>query len=184
MRPLLFAAASSTLLLAGCGERWTVLTASGPPSALMGKTSFAFSSSFTNVSIGGKTEESYLSDKDDNARNNWAGDKTGMHADMLKVLQSNNKGWTFADGGSADVAVSVDWTFVEPGVFTAVFNMPSQTVSQVSFAVGGTVVDKIELKSYQDADIYHPSSGQRLRNCAEDSANQILDFLNRANSAK
>lgn len=180
MRLLLPAA---LLLLTGCGERWLVVTASGPPSALFGKTSFAFSSDFSKLSVGGKTVDAYVAEKGADTKASFEGDLKGMNDDLLKILKSNKSGWTFIEGGEAEVQVVSAWTFIEPGVFTAVFNMPTQTTTRISFAIGGQVVDEAEFKAYKDADLYHPSSGQRMRNCAEDIGDQVLDFLTRANKA-
>ena len=169
--------------LAGCGPPWKVLKESSPP-AIKGKASFAVVADFGGMMVGGKSEAEYLAEKDEDAKANFAGDKDGMTEHFIKEL-SGAKGISIAgDPASADVVVTVKWVFVEPGVYTAVFNKPTTVTARVSFAVGGEVMDEIEITYTQQADIYHPSSGQRMRNCAEEIGAIARKFINEANKDK
>jgi hypothetical protein len=120
-----------------------------------------------------------LADKDAETQGKFQGDKKGMEEELMAVLGKNKGGYSF--GASGDVAVNVAVTMIEPGVYTAVYNMPTTVLARVTFTKGGNAVDIIEVTTTQNADIYHPSSGQRMRNCAEQLGTRIVQFLDKAN---
>ena len=177
--PLLAVLVSTIALGLACGSPWKVVTTSGSPSALKGKMTYTVTADYKDTKIGEKTESQYLAEKDEETRGKFAGDKTGMHEDLVKALARNKSGVTFGDTG--DVALTVHYNFIEPGVYTAVFNMPTTVTVRADFAVGGNVVDSIDITASQQSDIYHPSSGQRMRNCADTLGNYINMFIAGAN---
>lgn len=170
--------ATLAALLLACGSPWKVITSSGPPSALKGVTAYAVTMSYDGLMVGKKSESEYVSGKDADAAASFAGDKAGMEEALRRQLGGNKAGYTF-DGGEITVHVNVN--MIEPGFYAAVAKMPTSVVSTVTFKKGDQVLDVIEVVTAQDADIYRPSSGQRMRICAEQLGDRIVAFLKKAN---
>lgn len=81
--PLLAVLVSTIALGLACGSPWKVVTTSGSPSALKGKMTYTVTADYKDTKIGEKTESQYLAEKDEETRGKFAGDKTGMHEDLV-----------------------------------------------------------------------------------------------------
>lgn len=165
--------------LLACGNPWKVIHASGNPSALKGVSAFKVAVDYEGLMIGQKSESEYVSGKDADTAASFAGDKKGMEEAFRATLAANQAGWAFGDTGAVDVRVHVQ--FIEPGFYVGVAKMPTSLITTVTFTKDGQLLDEIEITTVQDADMMHPASGQRMRDCAIGAANNTLAFLKKVN---
>ena len=97
-------------------------------------------------------------------------------------MHIEDRGYQFSDGGAGDVAVRMEWAWLEPGFYAGVAARPTEMRVRAHFTVDGVEVDTVEFYAAQGADIYHPSAGQRMRNCAENIGGQMVEFLGYVNA--
>lgn len=176
-RPAALAALS---MLAGCVS-WTVITASGPPSALQGKTNYTVDHDWSGLQIDGMTESEWLGSKREKATASWQGDRAAM--EELIVTTSNRDGspYRFVPGDGGEVQVTVEWRTVTPGYFASIASRMTTTVANVRFAIGGSVVDEISIFANFQHDISTPTTGQGVRFCARVLGGKIRRFVESVN---
>jgi len=188
LKCLVMAIGAMTLTIGSmsCGKPYKPLKVSGPPSALQGKTEFVVKSSYDNLRIGAKTEEEYLAEKKDVTKDKFDGDKRGMEEAFIGRLATES-GYTVSEAQAENgekVLITIDWFFIEPGFYVGVMARPTVVKAKLSFVVGGEVKDEIEVQASQQADIYHPSSGQRMRDCAHRIAKITARFYKDLNEGQ
>ena len=167
------ALASAPLVLAGCGPKWVVLTQAAP-NPLAGQTKFGLMPvDYTGVIVGEKTEAEYLASKDEETRTSWVGDKGGIDTEFGKVLMEKATGAGInvvkATGpGDAPFMIRPKVEFIEPGIYTYVYNKASQVRMKVQITTpDGKVIDEIAIKHATPAGITNPAVGNRLRDDGE-----------------
>jgi hypothetical protein len=167
---------AAVALSVGCGPAWTVVKQASP-NPLTPQKSFAIEPvRFDGLKVGKKTEQEYLADhaKDAQFEAKWKGDQASIDQAFSSTLAAQAKGLQVAPGAPAapgPYVVRPIVTFIEPGVFTMVFNLPSEvrmTLQVVDSA--GAVVDEITMKrSVSPGSIMgvptNVSVGERLREC-------------------
>lgn len=176
--------ASSCLLLAavafavGCGPAWTVVKQANP-NPLTPQKSFAVEPvRFDGLMVGKKSEAEYLAShaKDAQFEGKWKGDQASIDQAFSSTLAAEAKGLQVAAGAPAAPGPYVlrpHVTFIEPGVFTMVFNIPSEVQMTLQVVdAAGAVVDEITMKrSVAPGNIMgvpvNVSVGERLRECGK-----------------
>ena len=163
---------------AGCGHDWTVLRASGPPSALRGARTFAIASDFSGVHVEGEGA---------------AGERTpeeNVHDAMLAGLRAESPGRALpaAEAGTGPdvVLVAVKYVHIDPGVITPFAGKrDARVTARVRFIRGGHDLDEIELtvasRAHVDLDPTdaggHGTKNGRLRLCGRQLGWRIARFL-------
>lgn len=174
-RSLLLVAAAA-LVGAGCAPAWTVVRQASP-NPITPQTSLAVEPiRFEGLMVGKKTEEAYLAEKKPEQQASWKADQAAMDQVFSSTLVSQARGLQIAAGApeqGGPYLIKPAVTFIEPGVFTAVFNMPSQVHMTVQITdPQGAVADEIRMKvSVASGNIMGVptmvSVGERLRECAK-----------------
>ncbi len=167
------ALAVAPLALAGCGPKWVVLTQAAP-NPLAGQTKFGLMPvDYTGLIVGEKSEAEYLASKDEETRTSWVGDKGGIDTEFGKVLMEKASGAGInvvkATGpGDAPFMIRPKVEFIEPGIYTYVFNKASQVRMKIQITTpDGKVLDEIAIKHGTPASITNPAVGNRLRDDGE-----------------
>jgi hypothetical protein len=170
---VLAAALAAAPVLAGCGPRWIVLTQASP-NPLLNQNKFGLMPvDYTGLIVGEKSEAEYLASKDEETRASWAGDKSGIDTEFGKVLGEKAQGTGIsvvkATGpGDAPFMIRPKVEFIEPGIYTYVFNKASQVRMKVQITTpDGKVIDEIAIKHGTPASITNPAVGNRLRDDGE-----------------
>lgn len=157
---------ASAPTLAGCAP-YTVVQQSGPPSALQGVQQVAVSFDWSQVSVVGKTEAAYLSEKTAEEQADFQVIKQETDAAILQGLQANaGAGVTFviaaAGTDAAMPAVAVQYAEVQTGIYTYVVNLPSKVRARFLWSRDGKVTDVIETRAMIGASVTTPSDHQRM----------------------
>jgi hypothetical protein len=171
----------TTLLLCGCGPSWQVVT-QAVPNPMAGKNGFAvLPVDFSGLRVGDKTEAEWMGEKDQETRSSWDGDKKAMNEKFQANLisEAGESGIQVIPGpAQSNFVVAAHITWVEPGVFTGFVNIASEIEMTVKITTGdGKPIDEIMLKTKYDASMYDPSSGGRLRHCAEALGDIMAAYL-------
>lgn len=163
---LVVAAVTATL---GCGPPWQVVKQAAP-NPFLGKKAFgALPMDYTGMEIGGKTEAEYVADKDADSRQKWEGDKGAIAGNYVgQLIGKASEAGIQVTPGPGEFIVKPRTVFVEPGIYTAIYNKASQLRVNVQVTdAQGAVLDEFIVKSATAADFGNISSGQRLRKDAE-----------------
>ncbi|MEZ4300091.1 MAG: hypothetical protein R3B70_34405 [Polyangiaceae bacterium] len=170
---VLAAALSAAPLLAGCGPRWIVLT-QATPNPLLNQNKFGMMpTDYTGLIVGEKSEADYLASKDEETRASWAGDKQGIDNEFNKTLTEGaaSAGITIVKAtGPADAPFMIrpKVEFIEGGIYTYVYNKPSEVRMKVQITTpDGKVIDEIAIKHGTPASLTNPAVGNRLRDDGE-----------------
>ncbi|MBK8251602.1 MAG: hypothetical protein IPK82_02910 [Polyangiaceae bacterium] len=170
---VLAAALGITPLMAGCGPKWIVLTQAAP-NPLLNQNKFAMMpTDYTGLIVGEKSEADYLASKDEESRASWAGDKGGIDTEFNKRLTEGaaEAGITIVKAtgpGDAPFMIRPKVEFIEGGIFTYVYNKPSEVRMKVQITTpDGKVIDEIAIKHGTPAGITNPAIGNRLRDDGE-----------------
>lgn len=169
----LAAALAAGSALAGCGPRWIVLTQASP-NPLLNQNKFGMMPvDYTGLIVGEKSEAEYLASKDEETRASWAGDKAAIDTEFNKVLteRAQASGITVVKAtgpGDAPFMIRPKVEFIEGGIYTYVYNKPSQVRMKVQITTpDGKVIDEIAIKHGTPASITNPAVGNRLRDDGE-----------------
>lgn len=180
---ILAAALAAAPLLSGCGPRWIVLTQAAP-NPLINQNKFAvLPVDYTGLTVGQKTEADYLSEKDEDTRSKWDGDKEGLNTEFLKVFTeraaSNGINIVKATGpADAPFVIRPKVEFIEPGYYALVSKRPSEVRMKVQItAADGKIIDEITLRHGTDGSITNPAVGNRLRDDGEGLGAIMADYL-------
>lgn len=167
------AALAAAPLLAGCGPRWVVLTQASP-NPLLNQNKFGLMPvDYTGLIVGEKSEAEYLASKDEETRASWAGDKSGIDTEFGKVLMEKATATGInvvkATGpGDAPFMIRPKVEFIEPGIYTYVYNKASLVRMKVQITTpDGKVIDEIAIRHGTPASITNPAVGNRLRDDGE-----------------
>jgi len=166
----LAAALAAAPALVGCGPRWIVLSQAAP-NPLAGQTKFGLMPvDYTGLIVGEKNEADYLAEKDEETRGKWAGDKGAIDSNFFTVLsaRSASEGGinvVKATGpGDAPFMIRPHVEFIEPGLYSFVYNKPSMVRMKVQITTpDGRVIDEIQIQHGSPATMGSPAVGNRLR---------------------
>ena len=180
---VLAAALSAAPLLAGCGPKWIVLT-QATPNPLLNQNKFGIMPvDYTGLTVGEKTEADYLASKDEETRASWAGDKTGIDTEFGKVLseKATEHGINIVKAtgpGDAPFMIRPKVEFIEPGIYTYVYNKSSEVRMKVQITTpDGKIVDEISIRHGTPASITNPAVGNRLRDDGEALGAIVAGYL-------
>lgn len=181
-----FALAAALLTASAAGVAcapYNIVQQSGPPSALKGMSDVAVKFDWSQVKVLGKSEQEYLSEKDDEEKADFAKIKQETDAAILQGLQENGGGARFAAAGAEldpnAPQVVVQYGYVQTGIYTPVYSLPSKVVTRFHWSRDGKVTDVIETQSTIGASLTTPSDHQRMemagRNIGRAGAKFFLD---------
>lgn len=180
---VLAAALCAAPVLAGCGPRWIVLT-QATPNPLLNQNKFGLMPiDYTGLIVGEKSEADYLASKDEETRASWAGDKGGIDTEFGKVLteKSAENGITVVKAtgpGDAPFMIRPKVEFIEGGIYTYVYNKPSEVRMKVQITTpDGKVIDEIAVKHGTPASLTNPAVGNRLRDDGEGLGAIVAGYL-------
>lgn len=161
----------AVLLLAACAP-WTVITQSGPPSALLGVNTVGVTYDYSQIAIGGQrqSEADWLATREkEDHRQTYLQTKAEANRGIIQGLQKRMGGVTIGEGAAPAGGVQINVVYLEweEGVFTAVFNVPSKIKARIQFIKDGQIVDEIETTHQEAATMYMPAPQQRLFRCGE-----------------
>lgn len=174
-------------VLLGCGPPWQVVR-QAVPNPLLGMKKYGLKPiDFSGLRVGEKTEQGYLSEKDDETRNNWVGDKRAMNDEFVKKLtaEASEKGIIVVPGGEADFIIEPKVPWLEPGFYVGVASKNSEThMTLIIRDKGGQVVDEITMKHSTTANLMNPAVGNRLRDDAEGLGAYAAEYLEARSSGQ
>jgi hypothetical protein len=148
---------------------------------------------FEGLQVGAKTEQEYLASKEPKTQESWKADLQAMSQLYTQALSQNAKGLKVAAGPAAapgPYAVRANVNFIEPGIFTAIYNAPSVVKATIRIAdAQGVVLDEINIttKVAPGSIMGVPtnvSTGERLRKCAELLGRISAQYLAQRTSGK
>ncbi|UJR81588.1 hypothetical protein [Sandaracinus amylolyticus] len=169
------------LLLAGCGPPWRVIRASGPPSALASASVIGVSFDWSRALVGGAPEQQYLAGLPADERSNYVEVRTAIEATYVLELQRQAAGvQVVASTGAEPIQLVVMPGFLELGFHRVLVARDSRLDMHLVFAMGGVVVDEIEIRSTRGADLRNPTVLNRMSECAALNAQLTAQFIRRA----
>ncbi len=190
-RHVLLLISALCLFFVGCGPKWVVIQQASP-NPFVGKTGdfSVLPVDFTGMKVGEKSEEQYLSAKDEKQKASFEGDKQAISERFQANLKetAGGEGITVkgAAGENKGFLVKAKVEFVEPGFYAVVASAPSEIRMRVSIeGPDGKVLDIIELSHQTDSQSgfsvggisTNPSSGGRLRDDAEWIGEAVAEYI-------
>lgn len=146
------ASISAALLLGamttgGCGPAWTVVRQAAP-SPFNAQSAFAVEPiAYEGLKVGGKAEADYLAEKKPEQVEAWRADLGKLNQAFADTLVKEGKGLAIAVGPAAapgPYSVKPMVSFIEPGVWAAVVNIPSEVRMTLRIVdAQGAVVDEV-----------------------------------------
>lgn len=159
-------------LLTGCGKPWMVVS-QAVPSPFSPAIPFAVTPvDFSGLQVGGKSEASYLSEKDEDQRASFAADKVAMNEEFTRALldEARARGIqvvlaTSANSAPFIIRPHIGW--LEPGYYIGIASAPSEvSLNLVITTPNGLRIDEIEARHQTSSGMFNPASGTRLRSDA------------------
>ena len=179
-------------LLTGCAPTWTVVK-QATPNPLVGVKSFAVervSYPRDGLRVGEHQEDAWLAMKKPDEVQRYKKDRDETAAEFTAQVVGNKAGLSVASlppGAPAGEGIVVRpvFTALEPGIFTAVYSLPTtlQMTAQVLDKTGN-VVDEVNFSATVAADIYHPSTDKRMKDAGRDLGDQLVKYLGARTSGK
>src|SRR5688500_13650123 len=127
--PALLLVAAAALLASGCGPAWTVVRQANPNPFSAQKGYAVEPVTYNGLRVGKKSEQQYLSEKEQKKQYSWKADQAALSQSFAASLGAAAKGLQVTAGAPAapgPFVVRTNVGFIEPGVFTMVFNLPSE----------------------------------------------------------
>lgn len=171
--------ATLPLLLAACVPPWAVIR-QATPNPFIGQSAFAVAElNFDGLRVGEKSEQAYLSAKDQQQQGSFATDKVEMAANFTETLKSSAAGLSFSQpGAAAGYTVRPHVVWIEPGFYAYVAAHPTEVVMKLQLLdAKGALMDDIEVRVSVAATIANPSSGGRLREAGRQLGAIAADYL-------
>lgn len=166
----------------GCGPRW-VIVQQAAPNPLRGQNQFVVEGvTYPNLLVGEKPEAVWLSEKKEDARRSFEGDKTETAKNLLDQLiaQAGSRGIQVVPSTGVPGAFNLRpaITFYEPGHYNGFVNVA--TTLQLSLRIlsaQGQIIDEVVFRADVPATIYNPSSGGRMHVAGKDLGAQLANYL-------
>jgi len=182
---------SAALLLgaatvSGCGPAWTVVR-QAQPSPFNAQSAFAVEPiAFEGLKVGDKNEADYLAEKKPEQVEAWRADLGKLNQAFADTLVKEGKGLQVTAGAAAapgPYSVKPMVSFIEPGVWAAVVNIPSEVRMTLRIVDGqGTVVDEVSTSvKYATQSIMgvpvNVSVTERLNECGKRLGESAAQYL-------
>ncbi|EDM76174.1 hypothetical protein PPSIR1_26978 [Plesiocystis pacifica SIR-1] len=172
----------------GCFKTWTVIKASGPPSALQGKAQMAVQFESVNVRVGNKdqmTEQEWLDSREkDEHRDNYTDSMSEANRTFMQGLRQRADGVEFVEGQAApgQVQMTVSWIQWEEGMWaTELVKWPSEATARVIFTLDGETLDEIEVRANQETSMTTADPRARFRTIGKRLGGYTWSFLKSVN---
>lgn len=182
---------SAALLLgaatvSGCGPAWTVVR-QAQPSPFNAQSAFAVEPiAYEGLKVGDKNEADYLAEKKPEQVEAWRADLGKLNQAFADTLVKEGKGLQVTAGAAAapgPYSVKPMVSFIEPGVWAAVVNIPSEVRMTLRIVDGqGTVVDEVSTSvKYATQSIMgvpvNVSVTERLNECGKRLGESAAQYL-------
>jgi hypothetical protein len=152
-----------SLVLVGCGHHWTIIRQASPNPFGAGSKVYVDRVSLQGLIVGEKSEAEWMSEKGDDTRQSWEGDKVAMNDQFMVGFHNASNGIGLVDGPQANVIVRTHFVHYEPGFYTYFVNAPGTIEADVYVMdQAGNVLDEIRLKGAGGGF----SAGERCRHAA------------------
>ncbi len=152
------------LVLVGCGPHWVVVRQAAPR-ARSAPTSKVYIDrvSLEGLIVGEKTESQWMSEKGNDTRDSWDGDKSAMNEKFIAAFADSAHDVPLGPNPEGSFTVRAHFYHYEPGFYTYIVNRPA-TIDADLFILdaAGNVVDQIKLSGAANG----ISAGERARACA------------------
>jgi len=167
----------------GCFKRYTVIKQSGPPSALQGTTAMAVQFDTSNIAISKDrmSEQQWLETREkDEHRANYTDSLQAANTNFLSGLQSRLNGVALSMGQAqpGQLQITVSYTWWEEGMYAGVVAWPSEATARVMFSRDGEVLDEIEVKTKEDANLGNADPRARFRTIGTRLGQFTAQFIN------
>lgn len=163
---------------------YTVVQQSGPPSALQGMTSLTVGFDWSKVRVLDKNSEAeYLAEKSEEERADFAKIKQETDAAILEGLRDRGANATAASGDAPPDLV-VTYSYVQTGIYTPVYSLPSKIEARFAWQRDGNVTDVIDTQAAIGASLTTPSDHQRMEMAGRQIGKAAAKFLETAQGGK
>ncbi|MFO0594889.1 MAG: hypothetical protein U0228_06285 [Myxococcaceae bacterium] len=170
-----------------CGPPWKVIKASGPPSALEGKTDVGVAFDYSELVVDGKPLSQWMELKtkeDPKYPETWANLMGKFETGVMSTFSSGFAGAHLAtqSPGAAQVIVSVK-TF-QMGKYIVIGQIPTVMNVHIQGKVGEAVTDEIMITRSFPASVVQPSVFNHVPHVGEQVGNVAAQFMNAAQPKK
>jgi hypothetical protein len=164
---------------------YTIITSSGPPSALVGVTAMAIQYDYSNVRISDKglSEEEWLSSREkDEHRATYLETKDSANVGVLEGMSKRLSGVQIVPGQApaGTIQITVSYTAWEEGLFAGPVAWPSKITARIIFTRDGQVLDEISVNTAEDASLFTPAPQQRLHTCGQRIGDFAAQYVQKA----
>ena len=179
-------------LVTGCAPKWTVIQQASP-NPFVGKTGDfqVLPIDYSELKGGERSEEQYLSEKDEKQQASFQGDKQAVDERFQAELKDTAQGEGISVGSAAGqnkgFLIKPKVEFFEPGFYAVVASAPSEIRMRISIeGPDGKILDIIEVRHQTDLESSgfsiggistNPSSGGRLREDAEWIGEAVAEYI-------
>jgi hypothetical protein len=165
-----------------CGPSWVVVMQTNPnPMAAQSEFQIA-PVGYVGLMVGDKSEATYLAGKDAESRQSFLDDKAETAKNLTEVLMA-----TAAEGGvtvrpaggpPGPFVLVPNITFVEPGSFNVVWNLPTTVKMTLRiFNYQQILADEVIFTAVVPAGMFNPSSGGRMHSAGKNLGDQAAQYL-------
>ncbi|MFO0620943.1 MAG: hypothetical protein U0745_06080 [Polyangia bacterium] len=170
----------------GCGPAWTVVR-QAQPSPFNAQSTFAVEPiAYEGLKVGDKNEADYLAEKKPEQVEAWRSDLGKLNQVFADTLVKEGKGLQVTAGAAAapgPYSVKPMVSFIEPGAWAAIVNIPSEVRMTLRIVDGqGTVVDEVSTSvKYATQSIMgvpvNVSVTERLNECGKRLGESAAQYL-------
>jgi len=172
------------VLAAGCGAPWTVVTRSGPPSALRGANPLVADADFTQATMDGVPIAQAIGALPANEQSDVQTMLADLQQTFITELASDVPVQVVTSNGPlapGEVRVTMRAIDIARGGHSP-FSPPSSLTVRISFSVGGQITDEVEMTRRMNWAVTRPSAARRLRGLATQMAQMGARFFRREQS--
>ncbi|WP_106088581.1 hypothetical protein [Enhygromyxa salina] len=164
---------------------WTVITSSGPPSALVGVTAMSIQYDYSNIRISDKglSEEEWLASREkDEHRATYLETKDSANIGIIEGLTKNLPNVQIVPGQAQPgaIQITVSYTAWEEGMYAGVVAWPSKITARIIFSRDGQTLDEISVNTAEDASLFTPAPQQRLHTCGQRLGQFAAQYVKKA----
>jgi hypothetical protein len=165
-----------------CVPHYTVISSSGPPSALVGVNAMSVQYDYSHIKISDKqmSEDQWLETREkDEHRKTYLETKESANTGVLEGLVKGLPGVQVVTGQAPAGAIQITVTYMEweEGMYAAVVSWPSKITARVIFSRDGQTLDEIEIRTAEDASVFTPAPQQRLHTCGQRVGQYAAEYI-------
>jgi len=169
------------LSLTACGSNYGIIR-EAPNNPLAGKTQFSIAPlDFKSAMINDKPVAAWVAEGGSDEAKDWPQNTANSNSEFVKQLMDDRGTFELNTQGpppSTGIVVVPTVEQIETGIYAVAFARPTHVRVHVRVYADGKLADELVMNSTVQANIYRPSFNQRMADCMQDVAKDVIGYLN------